>query len=421
MNNIFNQHIAHRAWWLLSLILMCTACDLLDPGEVRNPNVEESDFARSPDAMLTWVNGTQARFASGLASLAENVSILSDDVWNNSSRSNKTWDKLEIYYTDGEIRLLSTRIGEMIEMADYGLETLAHTDKATTPAQQFNLCYIKAIAYLLAAENFVVLPKEAHGKALSPEELLRAALEVLTEADTYASAATEKAFAALLKARAYRLLRNREQAERYAELSIRTAADLLVVAQFDDLNGVPNTLQNYVATELFSVLPRLSAQKAKCPKADFYNQPLAIGKSEEAYLILAEAAIASGHLHRAQEKLLSLLALVGLRESSVSITSVSKADVEQAAAHPDALLEMVYLLRQEIFFAEGRRASDLGIRLPLSEIEYLARGSARNEMHKLPIIPAYLDSIRTRIDELDDLNRRIVEAKQAICPFEMVQ
>ena len=30
---------------------------------------------------------------------------------------------------------------------------------------------------------------------------------------------------------------------------------------------------------------------------------------------------------------------------------------------------MQYLMRQEIFFAEGRRPADLGIRLPLCEVE----------------------------------------------------
>ena len=35
----------------------------------------------------------------------------------------------------------------------------------------------------------------------------------------------------------------------------------------------------------------------------------------------------------------------------------------------DSALELVYLMRQEIFFAEGRRPADLGIRLPLCEVE----------------------------------------------------
>ena len=35
----------------------------------------------------------------------------------------------------------------------------------------------------------------------------------------------------------------------------------------------------------------------------------------------------------------------------------------------DSALELTYLMRQEIFFAEGRRPADLGIRLPLCEVE----------------------------------------------------
>ena len=41
----------------------------------------------------------------------------------------------------------------------------------------------------------------------------------------------------------------------------------------------------------------------------------------------------------------------------------------------DSALELVYLMRQEIFFAEGRRPADLGIRLPVCEVE---AASARN-------------------------------------------
>lgn len=52
---------------------------------------------------------------------------------------------------------------------------------------------------------------------------------------------------------------------------------------------------------------------------------------------------------------------------AVSGTSVD-ADRMRNAFGKD-FLELVYLLRQEVFFAEGRRFSDLGMRLPLCEVE----------------------------------------------------
>ena len=44
--------------------LAITSCDLLSPDDVQNPNVVESDFAASTDAMAIWVNGTNASFGA---------------------------------------------------------------------------------------------------------------------------------------------------------------------------------------------------------------------------------------------------------------------------------------------------------------------------------------------------------------------
>ena len=52
----------------------------------------------------------------------------------------------------------------------------------------------------------------------------------------------------------------------------------------------------------------------------------------------------------------------------ISGTSVTAEMIDQPAT-VDALLEIVYLMRQEIFIAEGRRVADLGIRLPVCETE----------------------------------------------------
>ena len=48
----------------------------------------------------------------------------------------------------------------------------------------------------------------------------------------------------------------------------------------------------------------------------------------------------------------------------ISNTSVSEADVDLLVTVAEHL-SMLHLLRQEIFFLEGRRMSDLGIRLPV--------------------------------------------------------
>ncbi len=394
--------------------LAITSCNLLSPGDVQNPNVVESDFAASTDAMAIWVNGTNANFGACVSSFAEITAILSDDVHNNSSHSAKTYDVLDIAYTDGEVAKLSTHIGKMIEMADFGLETIAANDPSATDAERFNLLYIKAIAYLMGAENFVALPASADGPMLSSRELADAAMKTL---DAAGALATNPALVDLLRARASRLMGLSNAAKTYAQRALDAAPQLLVEAQFDDINGYSNTLQSYVANDLFTILPRLAAQRVKCPQAGLHEQPIAVAKAEEAHLILAECAVVGGDLEAARTHLCNLLSLVQLRgDPSVTTVSLTAADVALATTR-EKLYETLYTLRQETFFAEGRRSSDMGIRLPLSEVEFASHGTLANEL-KQPVIPAYLDTIRATVDDHADLNAIMVRAASEIFPLE---
>ena len=389
--------------------LLLTGCDLLQPGEVQNPNVIEDDFASSSQAMQTWVNGTNAEFGACISAFAEVTGLLSDDLYNNSSRSAKTADVLDFQYTSDEVADLSTYIGKMIEMADFGLETVAKRDATTTAQQRFNLCYVKAIAYLMASENFVALPASADGDVLTSEGLAKAAVSTLDQASAYAASADDEALVALLKARAYRLCGQTDDAAAQADSVLRKSPTLLVQAMFDDINGYANSLQQYVATGLFTVLPRLQMQKVKCPQAGLYEQPIAVAKAEEAYLILAEASALNADYEQARQHLADLVQAVADRnDSTVSVLSLSADDLSSVTDRKTAL-ETIYRSRQEIFFAEGRRSADMGIRMPMSEVEYVSRGnlpSAYIEMH----IPDWLLPIKDSIDSFVDLNSRLVES-----------
>ena len=59
----------------------------------------------------------------------------------------------------------------------------------------------------------------------------------------------------------------------------------------------------------------------------------------------------------------------------------------------------------------------MGIRLPLSEVEFASRGTLSNEL-KQPVIPAYLDTIRATVDDHADLNAIMVRAAKEIFPLE---
>ena len=89
----------------------------------------------------------------------------------------------------------------------------------------------------------------------------------------------------------------------------------------------------------------------------------------------------------------------------------------EIATTADALNELIYTMRQETLFGEGRRSADMGIRLPLSEVEYVTQGNLP-ESYTQVFIPAYLDSIKSDIDLRTDLNARMTSAKTDIFPFE---
>lgn len=93
----------------------------------------------------------------------------------------------------------------------------------------------------------------------------------------------------------------------------------------------------------------------------------------------------------------------------------------------DDLLKLLYLMRQEIFFGEGRRAADLGIRLPLCEVE-AANAQAGDYINaQIPsFIPLNQDMDAFTMDKQNmtvvmkyDMNKVIVENKNSeyVAPF----
>src|SRR5690606_22254844 len=82
----------------------------------------------------------------------------------------------------------------------------------------------------------------------------------------------------------------------------------------------------------------------------------------------------------------------------VSATKVTSADI-RAADTKNELLYLIYLMRQEIFFAEGRRMIDLGIRFPVSQLEEQNNANVRSE-HTQAQIPSFIPLNQ----ELDDFS-----------------
>ncbi len=115
---------------------------------------------------------------------------------------------------------------------------------------------------------------------------------------------------------------------------------------------------------------------------------------------------------------------------TVSGTSVT-ADRVDALASVDDAVRLLYLLRQEVFIAEGRRMLDLGIRFPVTEPEVLANPNVPAGEVTTGFVPAPLRPFAAQFDAftydaaagevtiLVDLNRVLAENRSdpALVPF----
>lgn len=460
---------------------LLASCDLVAPDEIINPNVDEDAFLHSDNPMETWVNGTEKEFALHMSDFVELMEILSDNYFNNYTRSSKVFDVPQLLYTDADVTKLQRHVGSLREMAEYGLTRVAGADPSVNNAQRFHLLYVKAYSFLLAGDFFRALPITSGGEAVEWDGQLKKAIEVLDEALPLAQTNDDKAFVHTLYARAAHRLGNSTLAAEHARLALSASPDFCRQVCFDHKNGVLNGAQEAIWSDWFQPLPRLDFLDPKYFQMNSDEQrPITIAKAEENYLILAEAALAANQLNEAKAQLSYLLRLVKSRPVQTNIndqlegryngglkqfpndpayrvqasstdslragliidrrppllisipyisgTSVTQTMIDGLDNH-DSALELLYLMRQEIFFAEGRRPADLGIRLPLCEVE------AANVSNAAAFTEAYIPSFVPLNYGLDDftvddetktvtikynMNRVIVQnARSAdVAPFE---
>ena len=111
----------------------------------------------------------------------------------------------------------------------------------------------------------------------------------------------------------------------------------------------------------------------------------------------------------------------------ISGTSVTEDWIDETSGI-DELLTLLYLMRQEIFFGEGRRVADLGIRMPVCEVEAANTPSAADYLEALipPFIPSdygmddfTMDEETQQVTITYNMNRIIVENKSSeyVAPF----
>ena len=461
--------------------LLLGSCNLIEPNDIENPNVTEKAYLEGGNAMDTWVNGLDRTLAMTVSNFCLQTEIISDNYFNNYTRESKLFDRPQLLNNDPDVNGMERGVAQLRSAADYGLDVVRHRDKNVTKNHLFKLYYIKAYSYLLGGENFMALPVSEGGEVKTWKELLRLSLKCLEETEPYIGNDTERSLVHTLRARAYYRLGSVDDALKESEEALRFSSNLLCQVAFDGVNGVVNTMQDDICKAMYQPLPRLNFLNPKyVQRTSIYESAICIAKAEENYLIMAEALLAKGDEHACKAKLHELLKLVqsrpvlsgvkdwsktratgGIKEypdsaiykvaaspndrfrdglvlsrkkpqvvsvPTVSGTSVTPQMIDDCQKHDD-LLELIYLLRQEIFMAEGRRMSDLGIRLPISEVEAKNTSTAAPFVHAEipPFIPKdqgmdafELDKKNFRVTIKYNMNRIIVENKSTpfVVPFE---
>lgn len=436
-------------------LLVLGGCNLIDPTEIINPNLTEEAVLATDNSMKSWIAGCERQVALLYNAIIVNAEIASDNYENTQTYYNQHLDKLNIIWTDKEIDDLQYAAHRLREMAVYGIETVKEADLTTTDDDLAKLHFFKGLSSMILSEYFSSIPGEPGGEVLTAAQHRAFAIASFTESLDLATTVENTASALLGRARANYYGGNKANAVADAQAAITASSDFLKLANYDQVNLPLNRMQSALydrgTFDDLQPLPRLDFLD---PKYSFISANEAssapIQKIEEAYLILAEAAAVDQDFTSVRNSLNSLLDVVDGRDKRTFLDNNedrsqkeegSRPDNDQvsvAASEADALinglvinrkgdgvsvtvpvvsgtsvtptmidaittedqaLEIIYLMRQEIFIAEGRRMVDMGIRLVVSENEVLANENLEEgNSSTLRNLPSFIDAIKTELD-----------------------
>jgi len=450
--------------YIKNFLTATIACILLAGCAKDNPNITDEVYLTTTNVTTTWLSGLKRQMALTMNQVIVNTELVSDNYFNNRTLSNKVFDIPQIDNFDLDVNNIQSAVQRLREMSEYGLTTVADADKSTTPVQKAEMYFINAYAHVLSGELFTGLPGSAKDVVLTPAQHYAIAITALNQAISLQTNATEKLAYTLLKARIYYDLGDATQAGT-AATAVMASPLLLKQQVFDGQNAASNDFQTYLfssTTNEFAPLPRLDFLDPK-----YYNtgtialdqKPVSYLKSEEAYLILAEIQVSSNDLTGTRATLKNLLTDViakrpvvsfsdvkeirnggnrndypltavkvkfddadversgyvldrktaNINISTVSGTKVSATDID-AAITQDALLYLIYRMRQEIFISEGRRMTDLGIKFPVSQTEKLNNPNVK-PADLVAQIPSYIPKNRGMDDFTNNATSGVVTMK----------
>ena len=320
-------------------------------------------------------------------------------------------------------------------------------DPSTTPAQEAELHFYVGWSKLLSGELFKVAPLGVEGQMVLPQENVQAAV---IDFQTAESLNPNFAGYKLALARAYYYLGDKTNAVVKANEAIGLDPEFTRTVDYDVATVVStNTMQNALfdrgGFDDLQPLPSLDFLDPKYyGRSGAVESSIYIQKIEEAHLIIAEAALSDGNLSGAQTSMTNTYNVVQTRivetfsddvedrtddfpgtrpdkttvavrygsepfrtglildrkAGDVSVPTISGTSLTPAIINAysglDEALEGLYLMRQEIFIAEFRRFTDLGIKMPIPENEQLTNTNVSSS-DVLSAVPAFLP---TDMDEI---------------------
>lgn len=440
---------------IITLLFIAAAltlsCDLIDGTNVRNPDLTLDEAVSQDNAPGAVLNGLKRRTATIYNSIVVLAELTTDNYVNKATFYNQNVDNGNFRDTDTDYNTAARNIAQLREQAIFGLTTILddNPDERGTELEA-ELYFYKGWSHLLAGELFTALPAEPGEAAVSPADHFQLAADAFEKANTiHASTSYDLALA-----RTYYNLGDKTKAVDYANDVLAADDEFVRFVEFDGVQGPSNTMQSAVYTRQsfndLQPLPRLDFLDPKYGGQSGTDQtPIPMQKAEEAYLIIAEAELKDSQLGAAQTALKDLITLVASRPTDtiddteegrkgtagdivrpdesgfkvrasasrpfisglvldrtatlvtprVSGTSLTAADIDALTDNAEAL-RTLYLMRQEVFFGEARRITDLGVRWPVSEIEALNNDKITAADRKA-VVPSYLPSNYGDLDAFD--------------------
>lgn len=409
-----NSHLLIARAGLLLIIMSLAACDLIDPSKIENPQITAENLLENPNGGTTaLVTGLRRYFSASVGVSAFIGDIVSDNLDNRTSfyanelSFPRTIKVTTFTYDDMYINAMRLKA-----LADFGISTIIPNDVLSTNEQKAEVHFYRGLALVILAENFSNFPIVEKAPAVSAAEALRAALSSFNTSFSLTTQNPMKINCKLGLARAQRLLGDKTNAaaEANAALALPGGATYVLAAQYD--------ASNLTATVHAAMVSRTTNDIQPNPRLDFLDPKYTTNtttipalKAEEAHLILAEVALANNdlagtktalknaittararatvtyndkdsRLNRPNDPAMTIKAdasspaiagLIQKRGGSSVVTAYPISGTYLTTAMIDTLtsksshIHTLYLLRQHIFFLEGRRMCDLGIRLPVPQ------------------------------------------------------